>query len=102
MEFLLIARDGTDAAAIQRRIDTRPAHQKSVKKYHDDNTFMFASAIINDKGEAVGSALVVDFKDRAELDAWLKVEPYATQKVWQNIEILRLKPGSDFPSKKKY
>jgi uncharacterized protein YciI len=34
-----------------------------------------------------GSAVFVDFPDRAALDAWLARDPYVVQGVWQRIEV---------------
>ena len=34
-----------------------------------------------------GSALVMEFADRAALDEYLKNEPYAAEGVWQKIEV---------------
>ncbi|MCU0554796.1 MAG: hypothetical protein MUF17_08555 [Syntrophales bacterium] len=31
---------------------------------------------------------VVDFPTRADVDAWLKTEPYVTGGVWKKIEVL--------------
>jgi len=32
--------------------------------------------------------MVVDFPSKADLDAWLKAEPYVIGNVWQKIEVL--------------
>jgi hypothetical protein len=34
-----------------------------------------------------GSALVMEFPDRAALDEYLKNEPYVVEGVWQKIEV---------------
>ncbi len=34
-----------------------------------------------------GSALVMDFPDRAALDEYLNNEPYVVEGVWQKIEV---------------
>ena len=34
-----------------------------------------------------GSALVMDFGSRKELDDYLANEPYVTEKVWEKIEV---------------
>jgi hypothetical protein len=47
----------------------------------------------------IGTSLVCDFPSRAQLDAWLEVEPYVTGKVWQTIEVHRCKSGSAFAKK---
>ena len=34
-----------------------------------------------------GSALVMEFPDRAALDKYLESEPYVVENVWQKIEV---------------
>ena len=43
-----------------------------------------------------GSILICDFESRAELDQWLKEEPYMTGKVWQTVEVKRCQVGPSF------
>ena len=47
----------------------------------------------------IGSAAVAQFATRAELDAWLRTDPYVTGGVWQDIEVIpyRVAPHYDFP-----
>jgi uncharacterized protein YciI len=35
----------------------------------------------------IGSVVLAEFPNRADLDAWLAREPYVTEGVWKNIEI---------------
>jgi uncharacterized protein YciI len=35
--------------------------------------------------------MVMDFPSRAELDEWLKVEPYVVGKVWERVEVFKAK-----------
>ncbi|MET9318179.1 hypothetical protein ABZX12_40695 [Kribbella sp. NPDC003505] len=35
----------------------------------------------------IGSLLVLDFPTRADLDAWLAIEPYKTGEVWRRTEV---------------
>jgi hypothetical protein len=48
----------------------------------------------------IGSACVAQFATRAELDQWLRTDPYITGKVWHDIQIMayRVAPHYDFPS----
>ena len=41
-----------------------------------DGHFLMGSALLNDNGDMCGSVMIVDYPSRAELDTWLKVEPY--------------------------
>ena len=39
------------------------------------------------EGKLCGSVLVMDFEDRAGVDAYLKSEPYVKEKVWETITV---------------
>jgi uncharacterized protein YciI len=86
-QFLMLAYDGTDADAPARRRAARPAHFENIKPMVEKKEICAGGAILDDKGTMIGSALFVEFPDRAALDAWLEGEPYVQQKVWQKIEI---------------
>jgi uncharacterized protein YciI len=87
MEFLVIAYDGKDAEAKQRRLRARPAHLEGVQAMKQAGTFINGGAILDDNGEMIGSTLYVDFASREELDRWLKSDPYVTGGVWVEIEV---------------
>lgn len=89
MQFIVIAYDGTDEKAFDRRLAVRESHLKLANELYESGTWLFASAILNDEGKMIGSMIVCDFPSRDELDEWLKVEPYITGHVWQKIEINR-------------
>lgn len=87
MQFLIIARDGADADAPARRQAARPDHLKVASAMADEGTLKTGGAILDDDGAMVGSAAVMEFPDRAALDAWLARDPYVTGGVWQKIEV---------------
>ena len=87
MEFLVIAYDGKDPEAKQRRLHARPAHLEGVRTMKRDGTFINGGAILDDHGEMIGSTLYVDFASREELDRWLRSDPYVTGGVWIDIEV---------------
>ena len=86
-QFLVIAYDGTDAEALERRMAARPAHLEGVKPMVERGQMIAGGAILDDAGAMIGSATIVEFADRAGLDAWLARDPYVTGKVWQKIEV---------------
>ncbi len=88
MQFIVIARDGTDADALSRRMAVREAHTARIAEAKAAGNMLFGVAMLNDAGNMCGSVLVCDFASRAALDAWLAEEPYVTGKVWINVEIL--------------
>jgi uncharacterized protein len=91
MQFLLIAYDGKNPTALERRLRVRPAHIEKIGILKKNGEFIFGGAILDDKGKMIGSAIVYDFPDRATLDERLDEEPYITEGVWQKIEIMPFK-----------
>jgi len=87
MQFLVVAKDGTDEGALERRKRTRPTHLESIQPLVDHGNVLVGGAILNDTGDMIGSLLLVEFPDRADLDAWLAADPYVTDGVWREIEV---------------
>ena len=86
-QFLVIAYDGTDPDAKARRLAARPAHLDGVQPMVESRQMLIGGAILDEAGEMVGSATIVEFPSRAELDAWLAADPYVTGDVWRRIEV---------------
>jgi uncharacterized protein len=87
MQFLLLAYDGTDPGAPDRRLKVRREHLDKISSLKKSGEFLFGGAILNDDGKMVGSMIVYEFPDRKALDEKLKNEPYITDGVWKKIEI---------------
>jgi len=87
MQFLVFGYDGKDADAQARRAAARPDHLVLAAKMTDEGKALYGAAILDDKEQMIGSAMVVEFADRAELDKWLEHEPYVLGKVWVDIDI---------------
>jgi uncharacterized protein YciI len=96
MQFIVIARDGGDEKALDRRMAARAAHIACSEEAIPRGEQILGAAILSDNGEMRGSVMVVDFPSRRELDAWLQKEPYVTGKVWQQIEVLPCRVGPSF------
>ncbi len=86
MQFVVIAYDGTDAGALDRRLAARPAHLENARRMKEEGTLLTGGAILDDQGAMIGSVLVVDFPSRTGLDAWLASDPYVTGDVWRKVE----------------
>ncbi len=86
-QFLVLAYDGTDAAVRARRAAARPAHFAGIPPMVAKGEIVSAGAILDDAGNMVGSVVFTEFASRADLDAWLRREPYVTEGVWQRIEV---------------
>lgn len=87
MQFLVTAYDGTDPDAPARRQAVRDAHLAGARRLAEEGRIVIGGAILNDAGDMIGSAVIVDFASRAELDEWLRSDPYVTGGVWQRIEV---------------
>lgn len=91
MQYIVMAYDGTDEKAVDRRMEAREEHLKSVERRFKAGEHLYAAAILNDDGKMIGSMMVVDYPSREELDKWLKSEPYVVGDVWRKIEIIPCK-----------
>lgn len=90
MQFIVIAYDGTDEKALERRLAVREAHLKSAKEMFDNGKWLYAAGILSDDGKMIGSMIVCDFPSRDELEQqWLKQEPYVVGNVWKQINVNR-------------
>jgi len=87
MQFLLIAFDGTDPGALERRMNARPEHFEKIEILKKRGEFLLGGAILDEKEEMTGSMIVYEFPDRNALDESLKKEPYVIYGVWKKIEI---------------
>jgi len=87
MQFLVIAKDGTDIDAMDRRLAARPAHFIRARKAKAEGELLIGGAILDEHDQMIGSSLYVDLENREALDKWLEVDPYTTGNVWQTFEI---------------
>lgn len=87
MQFLLVAYDGTDPEAHERRMKVRPEHLEKIAVLKKKGEFLLGGAILDDEGKMIGSMIVYEFPDRLALDESLKKEPYINHGVWKHIDI---------------
>jgi len=87
MQFLLIAYDGSDPGALDRRMKVRPEHLEKIADLKKSGEFLLGGAILDDDGKMIGSMIVYEFPDRSALEKKLEEEPYLTNGVWKKIEI---------------
>jgi uncharacterized protein YciI len=87
MQFLVVAKDGTDEEAIERRRRVRPTHLEAIAPRVEAGNVLVGGAMLSEDGEMIGSMLLVDFPDRAAVDAWLAGDPYVTGDVWREVEV---------------
>ncbi len=87
MQFLLVAFDGTDNEALERRMKARPGHLENVAVLKKRGEFLLGGAILDDEGKMIGSMIIYEFPNRALLDKCLENEPYIIKGVWEKIDI---------------
>lgn len=99
MQWLIVARDGEDPQARERRMAARPAHLENAARLQARGHLLVGGALLDEDGDMIGSACIAQFETRAELEEWLRTDPYVTGKVWQDIEVMpyRVAPHYDFP-----
>lgn len=83
MQFIVKAYDGE--GMLEKRMEVRPRHLEGMSKMSDH--IICAGGLLDDEGKMKGSALVLEFDSREELDDYIANEPYVIEKVWEKIEI---------------
>jgi uncharacterized protein len=87
MQFLLVAYDGTDTGAMDRRMKSRPQHLEKIAIVKKAGQFLCGGAILNNEGTMIGSMILYEAENRQALDRLLENEPYIYNKVWEKIDI---------------
>lgn len=87
MHFVIIAKDATTAGTLEKRLSVRETHMQGIKSGKASGTILDGGAILDEAGDMRGSAMLVEFNDRVALDAYLSTEIYATNGVWEQVEI---------------
>ncbi len=83
MQFMIKAYDGKDM--LEKRMAVRPRHLEGMKKL--GRQIICAGGLLDDEGQMKGSALILEFPDRAALDEYLANEPYVVEGVWEKVEV---------------
>lgn len=96
MQFLVLARDATDPGAPARRMAAREAHLALIAEYKAQGHMVIGAALLDEAGNMCGSAIMADFPSREGVDEWLKREPYISQNVWGDVQVLPCKVAPSF------
>ena len=86
-QYVIIAQDGKDEKALERRKNIRPVHLAGAKKLKENNNFILGGAILDEQGNMRGSVMMVQFENETDFNNWYANEPYITGGVWQEIEV---------------
>jgi len=96
MQFLVIAKDGSDDEAPERRIAARSDHIKYSDFAVESGEQIVAATLLDQNDNMRGSAMIVEFENVEKLQEWLKHEPYMTGNVWKDVDVIPCKIGPSF------
>lgn len=83
MQFIIKAYDGE--GMLDKRMAVRPRHLENLGKVN--GKIICAGGLLDEEGKMKGSAMIMEFNSRAELDQYLNSEPYIQEHVWDKIEV---------------
>ncbi len=87
MLYVIHAYDYTDEQAPERRLTARPLHFDRARTLKANRHFVLGGALLSPEGQMIGSLMVLDFEEEAQLRAWLDTDPYVTGRVWEKIDV---------------
>lgn len=88
MLFVVLCSDRPDQEHV--RIQTRPAHLAFLEKYKDQ--LLAAGPLQSDDGQHMsGSLLIMDFPDRAAVEAFTDEDPYKKAGLFESVVVRRWK-----------
>ena len=82
--FMVLCKD--KPGHLQTRLDNRDAHLASMKA-NVEKLAIGGPLQTDDRQSMIGSMLVLDIADRAELDAFLAQDPYAKAGLFESVTI---------------
>ena len=86
-QYVIIAQDGHDPEALDRRMQQRPAHLAGARKLKEEGAFITGGALLDDNGTMRGSVMILQFESEEGLKKWMSEEPYIQNSVWKDIQV---------------
>ncbi|CAA9267159.1 MAG: YciL protein [uncultured Acetobacteraceae bacterium] len=86
MGYAIIAWDGEDEGALERRMAARDRHMAVITEWAADGRLALGVPLFTPDWKAAGSLMLLEVPDRAGLDAYLAAEPFAEGGVWKRVE----------------
>jgi len=86
MGYAIIAWDGEDDRALERRMAARDGHMAVITEWAADGRLALGVPLFTPDWKPAGSLMLLEVPDRAGLDAYLAAEPFAAGGVWKRIE----------------
>lgn len=85
---VIIAMDGRDSGALDRRLKVREAHFARVRPMAADGTLAMGGAILDaPEGRMIGSIAVTAHATDEAARAWMAEDPYVTGDVWRDVTL---------------
>ncbi|KAJ3227394.1 hypothetical protein HDU81_006739 [Chytriomyces hyalinus] len=86
-QFVLIAKDYTDAEALARRNAVRISHLDRAGAAKKTGRVLMGGATLDSNGNMNGSVLVLDFDSIEDARKWVADDVYVTGKVWETVDL---------------
>ena len=86
-QYLIIAHDGNDANALERRMKVRPDHLAGAGKLKENGNYVMGGAILDGENTMRGSVMILQFETEEAFKNWYDNEPYVKGGVWEKIEV---------------
>jgi uncharacterized protein YciI len=88
MAYAVLAFDGTDAEAPDRRAAALEGHVAFITAEAEAGRLALGLPLRDEGGRTLGSLMFLDVPDRAGVDAYLGGEPFAARGVWKEVRVL--------------
>jgi len=89
--MLFIIRAEDKPGALARRLEIRPTHLAYLQGKQD--MIKVGGAILDDKGDPIGSMLVIEAPDRAAAEAFAKDDPFTKEGVFASFTVTPYRPA---------
>lgn len=85
MGYAIIAWDGEDEGALDRRMAARDRHMEVITEWAADGRLALGVPLFTPDWKPAGSLMLLEVPDRAGLDAYLAAEPFNEGGVWRRV-----------------
>ena len=87
MLYLILAHDGHDEDAPERRSRVRPQHLEGIRPLVESGRLQVGGAILDDEGVMRGSMVLLEAQDEEEARSIVEADVYTREGVWRRFEI---------------
>jgi uncharacterized protein len=87
-QYVVVAQDGKDEAALDRRMAARPKHLAVAKTLKENGNLITGGAMLDDNEKMIGSVMILQFENDEKMQEWYDNEPYIKDGVWKFVEVM--------------